>query len=216
MDLEQIVTNYGYIGVLIGTFLEGETILIIAGFLAHQGYLELIYVIVAAFVGTLAGDQLYFYIGRFKGKKFIENRPAWQPRIKRVNTLLDKHQTLVILGFRFVYGIRTVVPFVLGTSGISPIRFLILNACGAFVWAVVIGALGYYFGYAVEGVLGNIKHYEKWIIAVIILMGTTLWLIYLLRIKKNQAWKIKQPSYLVHTGVVCSHNFVKNNISLKF
>ena len=191
MDLEQIVTNYGYIGVLIGTFLEGETILIIAGFLAHQGYLKLIYVIAAAFVGTLAGDQFYFYIGHFKGKKFIENRPAWQPRIKRVNTLLSNHQTLLILGFRFVYGIRTVVPFVLGTSGISPIRFLILNSCGAFVWAVVIGVLGYYFGYAVESMLGNIKHYEKWIITVIILMGITVWLIYLWRIKKKSGMENK-------------------------
>lgn len=71
MNLEEVVTHYGYIGILIGTFLEGETILIIAGFLAHRGYLELPFVIVAAFFGSLIGDQLYFYIGRFKGGEFI-------------------------------------------------------------------------------------------------------------------------------------------------
>lgn len=49
MNLEEVVTHYGYIGILIGTFLEGETILIIAGFLAHRGYLELPFVIVRIF-----------------------------------------------------------------------------------------------------------------------------------------------------------------------
>ncbi len=184
MNLEQLVTNYGYVSVLIGTFLEGETILIIAGFLAHRGYLDLFYVIATAFVGTLAGDQLYFYIGRFKGKKFIEKRPSWQTRIVRVNSILDKHQTLLILGFRFIYGIRTVVPFVLGSSGISPTRFLILNSCGALVWATVIGVLGYYFGYAVETVLGNIKRYEKWVIMVVVLVSFTVWFIFLWRARK--------------------------------
>jgi len=184
MGLEQFVTNYGYISVLIGTFLEGETILIIAGFLAHRGYLDLFYVIAAAFVGTLAGDQFYFYIGRVKGKQFIENRPAWQTRIKRVNSILDKHQTLLILGFRFIYGIRTVVPFVLGSSGISPVRFLILNAFGALAWAVAVGVLGYYFGYAVEAVLGNIKRYEEWIIITVVLVSLTVWLMHLWRTKK--------------------------------
>lgn len=75
MNLQQIITDYGYISVLIGTFLEGETILIVAGFMAHRDYLELPLVILSAFVGTLAGDQLYFYIGRIKGKAFLEKRP---------------------------------------------------------------------------------------------------------------------------------------------
>ena len=39
VNLEEVVTHYGYIGILIGTFLEGETILVISGFLAHRGYL---------------------------------------------------------------------------------------------------------------------------------------------------------------------------------
>ena len=41
MDLQQIISDYGYLALFILTFLEGETVLVIAGFLAFQGKLEL-------------------------------------------------------------------------------------------------------------------------------------------------------------------------------
>ncbi|HEY9051980.1 MAG TPA: DedA family protein [Gammaproteobacteria bacterium] len=185
MNLEELVANYGYIAVLIGTFLEGETILIIAGFLAHRGYLDLPIVIAMAFTGTLIGDQLYFYIGYFKGKQFIENRPKWKAKTDRVFKLLDKHQVLLILGFRFLYGIRTVTPFVLGASGISPIRYLVLNICGALIWAIVIGVSGFYFGYALEVLISEVKLYEGWVIAGLVLAGIAVWLVYKWRDKKR-------------------------------
>ena len=185
MNLEYIVTHYGYIAVVLGTFLEGETILIIAGFLAHRGYLELPYVISAAFIGTLIGDQLYFYIGRIKGKQFIEKRPHWQARTQRVFKLLDKHQTVLILGFRFLYGIRTVTPFVLGSAGISPVRYLFLNICGAAVWAITLGVAGYYFGHALELLIDEIILYEKWVIAGLLITSLVVWLGYKWRDKKR-------------------------------
>ena len=69
---ENWVTHFGYMAILIGTFLEGETILVLGGFLAHRGYLHLPWVIASAFAGTFAGDQLYFYLGRFKGMKGLK------------------------------------------------------------------------------------------------------------------------------------------------
>jgi membrane protein DedA with SNARE-associated domain len=59
MDLLSIIENYEYAAILIGTFLEGETILVLAGLAAHQGYLVLTWVILAAFLGSLGGDQLF-------------------------------------------------------------------------------------------------------------------------------------------------------------
>jgi membrane protein DedA with SNARE-associated domain len=40
MTLESILDPYGYLAVLVGTFLEGETILVLGGFAAHRGYLQ--------------------------------------------------------------------------------------------------------------------------------------------------------------------------------
>ena len=59
--MEHLIDTYGYWAVLLATFPEGETILVIAGFAAHQGYLTLMPVILAAFAGSLCGDQLFFF-----------------------------------------------------------------------------------------------------------------------------------------------------------
>jgi membrane protein DedA with SNARE-associated domain len=82
--LEEMVAQYGYAALLAGTFLEGETILIMAGFAAHQGYLKLIWVIFAAFTGSLAGDQFYFLPGRLKGGPILQRHPVWQLKAIKV------------------------------------------------------------------------------------------------------------------------------------
>jgi membrane protein DedA with SNARE-associated domain len=194
MTLENMLNTYGYLALMLGTFLEGETILVAAGFLAHQGYLKLPWVIVFAFVGTYAGDQLYFFLGRYKGMKFIDSKPAWKAKSARVFALLKKHQIAVIVGFRFMYGIRTVTPFIIGASGVSAVRFIIWNFIGAGVWAAVIGGLGYLFGQSVEVFLTDAKKYEIWMMALVLTIGIGIWLIYFHKKKITQEARIAQAN----------------------
>ncbi|WP_342608673.1 DedA family protein [Vibrio tritonius] len=175
MSLQQLVAEYGYLAVAIGTFFEGETILVLGGFAAHRGYLDLFWVIASAFGGTLFGDQLYYFIGRSKGKSAIDKRPKWKAKSDRVFHLLNKHQVLLILGFRFLYGIRTVTPFLIGASNVPPQRFIVLNIIGALIWAIAVGVLGYLFGHTVELFLHNIKHYEVTFFAAICFCAIVLW-----------------------------------------
>jgi len=186
VSLESIIALYGYPAIFLGTFFEGETILILAGFAAHQGYLKLPWVVLAGFLGTLCGDQLYFYIGRRRGTVFLEKRPYWKTRSKRIFDILERHQLLLILGFRFVYGMRTVTPFVIGASGISPFRFLILNSLSGLLWASLIGYAGYLFGHALDLFLGKLERYELFLFIAIAAMGTVIWCIrWLLRRKTS-------------------------------
>ena len=76
MTLESLVDAYGYVAVLVGTFLEGETILILGGFAAHRGYMALPWVILAAFIGSLCGDQLFFFLGRWHSQAILSKRPT--------------------------------------------------------------------------------------------------------------------------------------------
>jgi membrane protein DedA with SNARE-associated domain len=181
MSLEEIVSTYGYIAIVIGTFLEGETVLVLGGFATHRGYLELPWVVICGFLGTLFGDQLYFFIGRIKGTNFLEKRLYWKLRSKRVFDLLHKHQLLLILGFRFLYGLRTVTPFLLGASGIQPVRFLIFNIIGAFFWAIAIGVSGYLFGHAFELIIGNINRYESRLFIALAAIGILVWFLHWFR-----------------------------------
>ena len=149
--------------------------LLLGGFAAHRGYLDLAGVIAAAFAGSLAGDTLYFEIGRRNGMAFLERRPAWKKSVARVLAMVHTHQTLLILSFRFLYGIRTVTPFALGASGVSRARFVPLNLVSAALWASSFGALGYVLGDTLEAVLGDIERYERAVFAAIVVASIALW-----------------------------------------
>jgi membrane protein DedA with SNARE-associated domain len=171
MTLELFIRQYGYFALIAGTFLEGEIILILGGFAAHQGYLELPWVILAGFAGSMTGDQLFFLLGRWKGTAFLEKRKGWTDRAERVRGWVREYQTLISLGFRFVYGFRTVTPLVLGISRMPAARFAVLNAISALFWAAMIGTGGYLFGALIEMYVADVKRYEVEAIAAIVATG---------------------------------------------
>jgi len=175
MSFETLVEHYGYAAIFIGTFLEGETILVIAGFLAHSGYFRLDFVIAAAFAGSLFGDQLYFYLGRLKGRDFVASRPYLNRHSQKVERLLHRNRVWFILGFRFIYGLRTVAPLILGASQVPAGLFLALNIISAATWAAAIGFAGYYFGTAIEAVLGEAKDFEIIVISLLACAALVLW-----------------------------------------
>lgn len=184
--MEDFIRNFGYAAVFIGTFFEGETVLVVGGFLAHRTYLELPWVIGAAFLGTLLGDQMYFYLGRYKGVELLERRPRWKRKSARVRMLLRRHQTLIVLGFRFIYGIRTITPFLVGASRVPPLRFLILNMIGAAVWAIAVGMAGYFLGQTVTLILADVERYELWILGTVAIGGIAVWSIWWWRQKQQK------------------------------
>ena len=197
MNWALIIGSYGYFALFVGTLLEGETILVLAGFAAHLGYLYLPWVILVAFIGTLGGDQLFFYLGRRYSQFVLDKHPAWQRRLDRVQRLFERYQTLLILGFRFLYGLRTVTPFVLGRSGVSPGYFFLLNTLSALVWSVVVGIGGYLFGNFLKLLLGDIRRYEFESFGAIAGIGALIWGIYFYRSRRKNFLKrgesIKKP-----------------------
>lgn len=168
--LVDLIQNYGYLIVFFGTLLEGETIVVLAGFAAFEGHLSLQYVIPIAILGSSLGDHVYFYLGRLKGRSMLAKRPRWHSRVSKIHGLLERHQNLLIFGSRFMYGFRMAIPVVLGTSKVSALRFSVLNIAGAIVWSFVFAFSGYMFGGAIEVFLGNIKKIEGYIVLGIILL----------------------------------------------
>lgn len=184
MTLEQLILEYGYIILFIGTFIEGETTIILAGIAAYQGYLDLWLVILVSFLGGIAGDQTFFILGRIYGKPFIEKRPHWKVPAKKVNTLLEKHKHLVLISFRFFYGFRTVTPFVIGASHLSTTYVVTMNFIGATFWAVSMGIASFYFGKTIEMVVHSVYQYQKWVFLSVIVIASIIWLIHFYNIRR--------------------------------
>ena len=176
MSLEHIITQFGYPALIIGLLLEGETVLVLASFMAHRGYLELPWVILIGFLVTFASDQFFFWLGRTKGTQFLERRSTWKPNVDKAKHLLHRNTNLLFIGFRFMYGLRTVMPFVFGLSKFDPKRFALLNSIGAFLWALIFGIAGYLFGQLIEVILEDVGKYEHWIALGILIAGACIWL----------------------------------------
>lgn len=141
--LPQLLIHFGYVALFAATFLKGFTIVVVAGALAHQGYLSLPMVMVCAFAGSLAGDEVEYYAGRRYGPAFLASCPRLNRISARIHTLLVRYDALFMLGFRFLYGVRIVTPLLLALEGVPPGRFFVFNLVGALVWAVCTSLAGY-------------------------------------------------------------------------
>jgi membrane protein DedA with SNARE-associated domain len=178
MDLASLIQNWGYPAVFAGTLIEGETILALAAVAAHQGYLSLPWVIAAAAAGGFLGDQIYFLVGRFGGDRVLARWPRLRPGAERVRQLLERYDTPLILGVRFLYGLRTVGPIAIGMSRVPWLRFATFNLVGAIAWAGLVAGLGYALGEALTRLLGDLKHIEEWVFGGVLVVGvaTIAWL----------------------------------------
>ncbi len=189
--LHDLIRQYGYIGLFIGTLLEGETIMLLAGLAAQYGDLRLSAVVATGFLGSLLGDQLFFYIGRRFGPAVLTKRLSWKVSADKVFRLIDRHQSLLIVSFRFYYGLRSVTPFAIGAARVGRGRFLVLNAVGAIVWSAVLGGLGFLFGRAFVIYFRNFRRYELDFLVILAFAGAVIWFTSLM-VRRRQAAPLLQ------------------------
>lgn len=174
--LTSLIARWGYAAVAVGVFFEGETIVLVAGAMAHRDLLSLPGVVVAAFAGSLIGDQLWFHLGHRYGRGFTARRPSWRKRAARAEALLTRYGTFFVIAFRFLYGFRTITPVVLGVTAYPAARFTFLNAIGAALWAIAFTLAGYGLGAGLKGVLGRATHVEELLLAAVA-VGALMWLV---------------------------------------
>ncbi|MCB1474927.1 MAG: DedA family protein [Rhodobiaceae bacterium] len=189
MVIETIIARYGLIGVLLGAGLEGETVVVAAGLLAHQGLLPLPGVAVAGAIGSFIADQLLFLLGRrFRDHPRVR-RVSERAAFKRALSLLEARPEGFIFAFRFIYGIRTVSPIAIGTSAVSAGTYLVINVIAAIVWAILFTAIGYAFGHAIERLFGELRSIEHVAIAIAVVFAIMAFAVWYLRRRMKERIK---------------------------
>lgn len=180
LSLPQLVSDYGYLAVFVGTVLEGEAVVLLAAYAAHEGYLSLPIVIGVACVGATLGDQIFFFIGRRFGTRLLARFPVLRERAARVDQMLLRHPGPVIIGVRFAYGLRIAGPIAIGMSSLEARRFLLFNAIGALIWAPLIAAAGFAFGQTLDWLFVDLKRFESFgfvalIAVIVVVVGIGHW-----------------------------------------
>jgi membrane protein DedA with SNARE-associated domain len=177
MDLAALLTQYGYAMVFLGTLAEGETVLVLAGFFAHRGYLDLGGVMLTAFLGAVCGDQVFFHLGRRHAKGLLARFPRLRDKVNLALRRVEDHQVKIVLSMRFLWGLRIALPVALGLTTMDARRFFWLNLVSAAIWSCVFALVGFGTSRAMSRLFDNMNSYEKWLVlGVIAMVALVLWL----------------------------------------
>jgi membrane protein DedA with SNARE-associated domain len=180
--VQQILRDYlevhGYWVLFLWTFLEGEAGLILAGYLAGEGYLALPGVILTALGGSFCGDQFYYYLGRWQGMRLLGLFPRLAKRFRKGLLLFERYGSLVAFFSRYTYGFRIVLPTILGMTSLPPLRFLCLNLASALTWSVAFSALGFAIARTATMVLEDAEKYEPFIMLAVLAVAVLFWLVH--------------------------------------
>ncbi len=179
--------TYGYWAVLFallgenaGLPLPGETILILASFLAFQGHhLKLPWVILVGIGACTLGDNIGYWIGRRGGRPLLEKWKHFfhisDDTIKAGEEFLQRRGSVAIFLARFIAGMRIVAGPLAGVLRMEWKRFLLANAAGAAAWVTVISGAGYFFGSQYQALAGVVKQTELVIFLAVVLVALHLW-----------------------------------------
>ena len=131
----------------LGVPLPGETMLITAAVFAATGHLSIAGVIAAAIIGAVVGDNIGFGIGWFGGYPLLRRFGKYvrldEAKLKVGRYIFMRHGAKVVFFGRFVSVLRTYAAFLAGTNRMHWSRFLIANAAGAIIWALIYGVGAY-------------------------------------------------------------------------
>ena len=185
--LRDYLSAYGYwalAGVLLlenaGVPLPGETILLIAGFMAYHGRLDLALVMIVATLASTVGDNLGYMIGFRGGRPLLERYRHRlhipQRAITEGERLFARYGAPTVLVARFLFGLRIVAGPLAGVLRMDWRRFLLFNSLGAVLWSVVIASLGYLFGSQWQRLLAIVHEANFFLlVAVAVLAGVFYW-----------------------------------------
>ena len=154
--LDDLLSNFGYLAVFalvgiesLGIPAPGETMLVTASVYAGVTHnLEIAGVIAAAAAAAIVGDNIGYAIGRKGGYrlllKFGHRVRVKESHLKVARYVFDRYGEKVVFFGRFVALLRTYAAFLAGVGQMEWRRFLVANAAGGILWALIFGLLGFY------------------------------------------------------------------------
>ena len=149
-DIINSLAAYGYIILALYSFGGGMVALAGAGILSSLGKMDISVSIVIAIVANCIGDGFLFYMAQSNKKEVMRYIRKHRRKIAYTNLLMRKYGWMVIFIQKYIYGVKTLVPVIMGLSRYSMKRFMILNVFASILWGFVVGLASYYFSTAVR------------------------------------------------------------------
>ena len=182
------LAEHGYWTIAIALMLEnigvpvpGETILLLASFLAYSEHrLLLPYIILVGVLAATFGDNIGFAIGHHGGRPLLDRYSSFfriKPEaVTRGEEIFERYGAWTILVARFIAGLRILAGPLAGVLRMHWRRFAIFNFLGAALWVTTISFIGYLFGKHWEKLLEVMKGINLMLFAVALVVGIIYWI----------------------------------------
>ena len=172
--MELLLIKYGLMAVFVAAMLEADIIPVLAGVAAHRGYFDPVLGIAAASAGALAGDCVWFFVGRYlvtqNSKLFLRIKPKAEILFRRMG-----HWQ--IPASHVVYGTRVATMTWLGARGSSFARFVLIDGLSCVVLTTLLFSLGFALSASASVVLVNVKRIEIVLLVTVTLCGLIFYLL---------------------------------------
>lgn len=169
--MEQFIRENGYLTVFLTVAVSGEFGLMAGVALARAGSVTLLGVIVLGSIASFIGNMFYYFAGKFLWNRWRFFKDRFGTKVEKSSRLVRRFGSPLMLISRFFYGVRNIVPIVLGLYDVSLGVFVIYNIIGAVIWAWFFTEAG---GIVASFMLGPLAHLQKtmlWGAAVIVVTG---------------------------------------------
>jgi membrane protein DedA with SNARE-associated domain len=172
--VEAILIRYGLAAVFVAAMVEADVIPVLAGVAAHRGYFNPVLAIAAASCGALAGDCLWFYIGRHN---LIKKSTTLQKIKSKAEALFQRVGHWQIPVSHVIYGTRVATMTFLGARGSPVSRFVLLDGVSCLALTTLLFSLGFALSASVSMILVNVKRVEVVLLVTVVLVGLILHLL---------------------------------------
>lgn len=127
-----------YVMIYAAAIIEGEVVFVAAAVMVSAGELQWWPVMVSGALGAATGDQLYFYALRGRVDGWLRRFRGVATRHEAIVARVKRHEVPMILALRFAPGLRIAIAAACAYACVRPVRFSVLNALAAFVWAAAL------------------------------------------------------------------------------
>ncbi len=167
MGLEHLVQRYGLVAVLLGSAIEGDFTLILAGVAAHLGYFPFALAVGAGAIGSFVGDLAWYTLGRVRGPRFRAGG-LYRRVGHRIEALARRMGPAELIAARFVYGTKAASMLFWGLHNLALAKFVAIDGIGAVVGAGVFTGLGYLVSGSATLLLGKVRRVQLWLLGALV------------------------------------------------
>ena len=172
--MQLLLIKYGLVAVFIAAMLEADVIPVLAGVAAHRGYFSPLVALTAATFGALAGDCVWFYIGR---SNLIRNTALIKRLKSKAEILFRRVGNWQIPASHVVYGTRVATMTFLGARGSVISRFVLVDGVSCLALTTVLFSLGFALSASVPLILVNVRRVEIVLLIAVALFALIFYLV---------------------------------------